>query len=293
MSFREGAKGARVAKAALGLVLVVALLSAQTTTVKLDEPAVIARGRTIFGTTCGIGYCHGKEGRAGHGPRLAGRKWEKEQLFKTISGGVGNSLMPAFKGQLSTGDIWSVVAYILTLSDGGASAEPVPPGGASDAVTGTPAKPSDPNAGDPEAGRALFFESSNPKRCAACHQYQGRGADVAPDLTAVAARPPREILLDIVDPDARLTAPVLTVLTKSGQRVTGLKKQETREFIRVYDMAGLPPVLRTIYRDQIDTVTPEQRSPMPGDYGRLFTRKQLLDLVAFLKAQPVAPGEVE
>ena len=117
--------------------------------------------------------------------------------------------------------------------------------------------------------------------------------EVAPDLMSVAAKPAREILRDILEPDARLAVPVLTVLTKSGQRVTGLKKQETRELIRIYDMAGLPPVLRTIYRDQIESMTPERRSPMPGDYGRLFTRKQLLDLVAFLKSEPVAASAVE
>lgn len=270
------------------------LLSAQTPNVKLEDPSVIAKGNAIFSTTCGIGYCHGKEGRAGRGPRLAGKRWEKDYLFKVIANGVGNSLMPAFKDQFSTAELWSVVAYILTLSSGqGAPTAEAPLGPAGPPVAEPRSASRDPSAGDPEAGRTLFFDASNPKRCAGCHRFQGRGAEVGPDLTAGSARPPREILRDILEPDARLAVEPLTVVTKSGERVTGVKAGETRERVRIYDTRSLPPVLRTIYKDQIETMTPEKRSPMPGGYGRLFTRKQLLDLVAFLKGAPVEPGEVE
>lgn len=275
-----------------GALLWPAAVRAQAPTVKLDDAAVIGRGSSIFATTCGIGYCHGKEGRAGRGPRLAGRKLDQDYLFKTISNGVNNSLMPAFKSQLSAEDIWSVVAYILSLSGGSAAAPATPEAAASPGAAPAHSKPANPNDGDPEAGRALFFDASNPKHCAVCHQFQGRGADVAPDLTAVGAKPAREILRDIVEPDAQLAVQPVTVTTKSGQRFTGVKKQETRELFRVYDMTALPPVLRTIYKDQIQSVVPERHSPMPGDYGRFYTRKQLLDLVAFLKSAPVSPEEV-
>ncbi len=308
-------------------------LWAQTPTVKLEDPPVIARGSAIFGTTCGIGYCHGKEGRAGRGPRLAGRKLEKEYLFKTISSGVNNSLMPAFKSQLSTDEIWSVVAYILTLSSPapdlrppGADTPPSPgpslapglqfptpnppPPAAGTAPTSGPSLVPEPQSptpnpqppapeslpvpgprspiagGDPQGGRALFFDSTNPKHCAVCHRFQGRGADVGPDLTAVGSKPPQEILQDIVEPDARLAIEPVTVATKSGERITGIKKQENRELIRIYDTRSLPPVLRTIYKDEISNIQPERRSPMPGDYGRIFTRGQLEDLIAFLKSSP-------
>ncbi|MBI3667335.1 MAG: c-type cytochrome [Acidobacteria bacterium] len=267
-----------------------ALLWAQAPTVKLEDPAVISKGSNIFGARCGIGYCHGKEGRAGRGPRLAGRKLDKTYLFTTISNGTGNSAMPAFKAQLSTDEIWSVVAYILSLSGEGAGPAASP---ASPPAPAAPAKPADPNSGDPEAGRALFFDASNPKNCAACHRFQGRGADVGPDLTAAFSRPPREILRDIIEPGSRLAVESITVVTKSGERITGLEKQETPEFLRLYDTSALPPVLRTIYKDQIEKVTPERHSPMPSDYGRVFTRKQLLDLVSFLKSISLAPGELE
>jgi putative heme-binding domain-containing protein len=258
--------------------------------VKLDDAETIARGKAIFSTTCGIGYCHGKEGRAGRGPRLAGRKFDPEYLFQTISNGVGDSLMPAFQSRLSTVEIWSVVAYILALSGGPAPAAAPP---ASRPPNSGLKAEKDPNAGDPEAGRAIFFDSSHPKGCANCHRFQGKGADIAADLTPIASRPAREILREIVEPDARRAAEAVTVLTKSGERFTGLKKQENRDLIRLYDMASEPPVLRTIYKDQIESVTVEKRSLMPGDYGRLLTSRQLLDLVSFLKSTPLPRDALE
>jgi len=259
-----------------------------------QEPAAVVRGRTVFSSSCGIGYCHGKDGGAGRGPRLAGKKFDREYLLKVVTQGVNNSLMPAFKDQLSAADISAVVAYILTLSGSGA-AEPAATGAeaAQPAEPSGPDKPIDPDAGSPAAGRALFFDASNPKRCSACHACQGRGGEAGPDLTSQAGRSPREILRDIVEPEARLAMEPLTLVTRSGERITGLKKTENGELLRIWDTAGLPPVLRTIYKDQITSRATERKSPMPAGYGRLYTRRQLLDLVAFLKSAPVAPGEIE
>jgi len=248
----------------------------------VSASAQVQRGASIFATSCGIGYCHGKEGRASRGPRLAGKKWDRDYLFKTISEGVNNSLMPPFKNQLSLDEISAVVAYILSLSGDKTPAETTPT--PSTEPPKVQPNSTDSNAGDPEAGRALFFDASNPKRCSACHRFRGRGADVGPDLTAISTRPAPEILQDIVDPDARLAVDPITVLTKSGEQITGIRKQETRDAIRIYDTRSLPPVLRTLYKDQIQFIESHRHSPMPNDYGQLFTRKQLRDLVAFLKS---------
>jgi putative heme-binding domain-containing protein len=250
---------------------------------KLDDPAIIARGQEAFATTCGIGYCHGSEGAAGKGPRLAGRRWDPQYLLKVIRNGSENRLMPPFAGQMREDEIWAVIAYVLSLGPGGAAGAVGPNAAASD----TPPAP------EVEAGRAIFFDSANPKRCAICHAHGGRGADVAPDLTNQASRPARDILRDILEPDARLAGEPVTVVTKAGERLTGVKRQETRELIRLYDTASLPPVLRTIYKDQIASVTPEKRSPMPADYGRGLSRQQLRELVSFLKGAPVAPQDLE
>ncbi len=269
-------------RAQLPCLLCVLCVFARNVRAAQTDAAPIRRGASIFATTCGIGYCHGKEGRAGRGPRLADKKWDRDYLQKTISEGVNNSLMPPFKNQLSPEDISAVVAYILSLS-GDKIPSDTSPAPSAEPPKVQP-KPADPNAGDPEAGRALFFDASNPKRCSACHQFRGRGTDAGPDLTAISARPAPEILQDIVDPDARLAVDPITVITKSGETIIGVKKQETRDSLRIYDTRSLPPVLHTLYKDQIQSIKPHRHSPMPADYSRLFTRKQLLDLVAFLKS---------
>jgi putative heme-binding domain-containing protein len=273
----------------IGLVCV-GILTAQTPKAKLDDPAVIARGQKIFSGTCGIYFCHGSGGLGGRAPHLAGRKWDTDAVFKIVKEGSANRLMPSFKDQMNDDQIWSAIAYVLTLGSGAAASQPT--ASTPSEEPSVPAKPTDPNAGDPEAGRSIFFDASNAQHCSICHQHGGRGTSVGPDLTAVAKRPAAEILQDILDPDARLGAQPVTVVTKSGERVMGMARQETRELIRIYDLRALPPVLRTIYKDQIVSTTLEKKSPMPGDYGQTFSRKQLLDLVAFLKGIPVSPAEL-
>ncbi len=233
----------------------------------LAQAPEIEKGSAIFAASCGIGYCHGKQGAASRGPRLAGRKFDRDYLVKVVTEGAANGSMPSFAKLYSKEEIAAVVSYLLSLS-GSPSPTPDP-------------RPPTPAAAGPLAGRAgepLFRE-----RCSSCHQYQGKGGEVGPDLTAQANRRPDEILQDILHPSARLSVQPVEVLTKAGERVQGIKKQETPDLIRIYDTAGLPPVLRTLYRDQIQSITPVATSPMPADFGRTLTEQQLRDLVSFLR----------
>ena len=88
----------------------------QQPSVDLKDPAVVGAGRTLFARSCSVGYCHGAEGRAGGGPRLRGKQWEPGYLFRVTSEGIPRSSMPAWKGKLSQEEIWSVVAYMMSLS---------------------------------------------------------------------------------------------------------------------------------------------------------------------------------
>lgn len=227
----------------------------------LAQAPEIERGSAIFADSCGIGYCHGKQGAASRGPRLAGRKFERDYLIKVVTEGAGNGNMPSFAKLYSKQEIAAVVSYLLSLSGG-----PAP----------TPDR-------RPPAPAAATGEPIFRQHCSPCHQYQGKGGEVGPDLTGQAARRTDEILQDILNPNARLSVQPLEVLTKAGERVQGIKKQETSELIRIYDTAGRPPVLRTIYKDQIQSLSPVATSPMPADFGRALTEQQLRDLVTFLR----------
>lgn len=81
--------------------------------VDLKDPAVIKEGAALYSGNCTF-YCHGKEGMAGRGPKLRGRRFDKEYLFNVLSNGW--NVMPAFKGRLTDEQIWKLVAYILSLS---------------------------------------------------------------------------------------------------------------------------------------------------------------------------------
>ena len=54
-------------------------------------------GRAIFEQSCAVGYCHGKAGRAGRGPRLRGKEWESNYLIKVIENGFVKILVKLLK----------------------------------------------------------------------------------------------------------------------------------------------------------------------------------------------------
>ncbi len=270
-------------------------VSPQQPLVNLEDPAVVETGRTIFARSCSVGYCHGIEGRSGRGPRLRGKQWEPDYLFRVTLEGIPRSSMPAWRGKLSEKEIWSAVAYLMTLSDPDGAETPGPPTAPAAGAENQGSLPASPpelrqaaagTTGEPEKGRELFFDSSDDLNCAHCHRVRGMGAEVGPDLSGLANRPSKGILRDIVLPGYRLSAgkQLFKLTTVAGERLTVLKASEDDPQVKVYDVTGLPPVLRTLERSQIQTLEPEAGSPMPATYGQRYTLKQLLDLVSFLKS---------
>ena len=87
--------------------------------------------------------------------------------------------MPEFTTRLKTQEIADLVAYVMTL--GGPARPPAP----------APVSP--PRALTPEArqGRALFFDAARTGACGSCHDLDGWGVPVGPDLAALPRRPLR------------------------------------------------------------------------------------------------------
>jgi putative heme-binding domain-containing protein len=243
-----------------------------------------------------VGYCHGVAGKAGRGPRLRGKDWDQNYLFKVTFAGIPNSSMPAWKDRLTETEIASVVAYILTLSkltlD---SAEAPAPPALADSGSVTVSEPSSTKPespadgvllGDTEKGRALFFDSTNDWHCAACHRIGGVGASVGPELSSVRSKAVRDLFIDIVLPSSHQSSdrPLLSITTKSGEQIQAVKSEESPSHIKIYDIGSLPAVLRNLPKDQILKLEIQDRSAMPAKYGEMYTVKQLLDVIAFLKA---------
>ena len=210
--------------------------------------------------------------------------------------------MAGFGESLSEAEIWSVVAYIGSLSEV-APGDPTPT--LTEAMTSPMSHiaewddepesrwefPSDPDiprqvTGDRARGEDLFFDSSDDLNCARCHRINGRGASVGPDLSDISKRPAREILVDIVRPSAAISEKwqLLGMTTRDGERLEILRVSESATRVKVYDVSSSPPVLRSIKKDHVDSVWASHRSAMPDIYGEHYTLKQLLDIISFLKS---------
>lgn len=90
-----------------------------TAGVDLAAPATIEEGRKSFDGLC-AGYCHGTGGAAKRGPALRNRpELHETSLYATILNGRrrGGNPMPGWKGLLTDEEIWTIVAYIVSLRD--------------------------------------------------------------------------------------------------------------------------------------------------------------------------------
>jgi putative heme-binding domain-containing protein len=266
--------------------------------IDLSNPPVVAAGAKTFAASCSVGYCHGKAGRAGRGPRLRGKTWDKQYLYDVIFNGVPSSSMPAWKDRLSEKEIWEVVAYVMTLSkltsdsvDSPEASTVSAPSSASSpkeepGSLPAAAQPSALPTGDPDRGKSLFFDSSNDLNCGSCHKVAGVGNDIGPNLSQVQQRQAKDLFRDIVLPSYAI-APgreLLAITTQTGERIEALMVAEDNSQIKAYDVGSLPPVLRTIPKAQIRRREIEKRSGMPGKYSEIYTLKQLLDIIAYLKS---------
>ena len=252
---------------------------ARGTTVDLKDPAVVAKGNQVFARYCSVGYCHGAQGRSGLGPALHDRVWDPQELFAIVAGGRPGTLMPPFVENLYPEDIWSIVAYVISLGS-------LKPGTSTAVQVESAARPSDLLSEQARRGRSLFFDLTNEKRCSLCHQLEGNGTPIGPNLAAVAKHESAEELRrHILAPNAAIAEGFeqTVITTNQGQPVAGVAKERTDKLIRVYDAASIPSPLRTFYKDEIRSVETRKRSSMPQDYRDLYSPEELAAIIAYLK----------
>lgn len=286
----------RILETAILLTLLLLALSSDRygstqTSDKLSDPQFIAEGAKLFATNCGNAYCHGTGGLGGGAPQLRDRGIPPSYAFKAISNGISGTPMPQFKSVISEEQIWKVVAFILSdakaapSSSLGTGASPSPI--RSSPPVKVPEERSTASVGDEQAGKALFFDSSRSKNCSACHAFNGEGTAIGPDLSTVAAnKSARDLFLGIIlSRDVKESQyATITVSLRSGDKITGIKKEEDAESIKVFDTTELPAVLRTVQKENISKIESVKDSVMPTDYASSYTIKQLLDIVTFLKS---------
>src|SRR5262245_8667834 len=240
----------------------------------------VAAGRVVFDQACQS--CHGPGGIGDRGPALNAGTFthgsEDGDLFRTIREGLAGTQMPPFRG-LTDDQIWQVVTYIRSLSGvraGDATANATPP------------------RGNRASGETLFFGKAG---CASCHQANGRGGVVGPDLSTVARASQDAIRQKILNPASSFTAPaagrgapvgrggaaprpvVIVAKTRDGREIRGVRRNEDTFSLQMVDASG---TLHLLDKLQLTEVRVENASLMPADYRAKLTDVELDDLVAFL-----------
>jgi hypothetical protein len=137
-------------------------------------------------------------------------------------------------------------------------------------------------AGDPEAGRRIFFHPAGPG-CYRCHMLEGRGRAIGPDLTMIGHSQTREHVLESILDPSREIAPLYTlwtITTKHGDPITGMLLRRDGQENEVYvDASGQetkvaePTVVDRKMRSE---------SLMPAGLVQGLTDQELRDLVAVL-----------
>ena len=249
------------------LVLATALIPAPLCAQQKDTAA----GEHIFSANCAA--CHGSDARGGErAPDIATVRsvisltdMDLEGIVKKGLPGVG---MPPF-GYLGDQEVNDVVAYLRVLQ-GKVAMEKV--------------------AGDPHAGRALFYGKAE---CSKCHMVHGEGGFIATDLStygdSVSAASLRHL---IIDPDQNLapTSKVVEIRTLNGQRVSGLLRDEDNFTISLQTLDGR---FHMYSRAKLASVRHTDHSIMPDDYESKLSSKEIEDLVSFLITTASTPHPVE
>ncbi|HEX7138796.1 MAG TPA: PQQ-dependent dehydrogenase, methanol/ethanol family, partial [Vicinamibacterales bacterium] len=134
--------------------------------------------------------------------------------------------------------------------------------------------------------------------CAGCHQVNGRGGTVGPDLSTAARHGATVLRRKLTDPSAPMSTgrgtplppQVIVASTKDGREIRGVRRNEDTFSVQLVDAAG---ALHLLDRSTLASYRVENTSMMPGDYAKRLSPTELTDLLAYLGARrerSVEPG---
>ena len=215
-------------------------------------------GKKTYVNSCQL--CHGGDGGGGRGPALATREFrhggEDWQLFQTIRDGVPGTQMPG--SAMSSEELWEVVTYLRTLT----------PTGKEEAIQG-----------DAAVGEQVFFGKG---ACQLCHQVNGRGGRVGPDLSTAGQWTVQALREAIVSPNEQegRRPNVVVAKTKRGAEIRGIVKNEDSFSVSLMDMTDQFHLLQ---KKDLAEFRYDDKSLMPADYAKQLSPEELRNLLVFLK----------
>lgn len=128
-----------------------------------------------------------------------------------------------------------------------------------------------------ERGKTLFT-----KHCSTCHQVQGQGHVVGPDLLgALGNKTPDALLIDLLDPNREVDPRYVNylVITKTGRTITGVVSSESASSITLKRAEGIE---ETILRSDLDEVQGTGKSLMPENLEEQVSVQDTADIIGYL-----------
>jgi cytochrome c oxidase cbb3-type subunit 3 len=221
----------------------------------LGKADSIKSGLALYRQRCGD--CHGLDARGFRGPDLTAALggMPDERLYQTIRKGVpGSEMQPS---TMTDDEVLIIMAYLRNMS--GVSAAEAP-------------------GGNVENGRKLFAS-----QCATCHRVGDSGGRLGPDLSRVGSARSREALVREIRTPSEWMPPgyeSVTIVTKDGQKVRGVKKNEDTFSIQIMDARER---LQGYMKADVQEVVFEKTSLMP-EYGKeRLNDSDLNDLIGYLR----------
>jgi putative heme-binding domain-containing protein len=139
-------------------------------------------------------------------------------------------------------------------------------------------------AGDAARGRRLFLETEG-VQCKTCHQIQGQGTSLGPELGQIGKKyTPAQLLESILEPSKAIDPKFVSYLveTVDGRVITGLLTSRDERAIVVKDAQAKES---RIPLSDVQLSAPQQKSLMPELQLQDMTAQQVADLIEFLSQQ--------
>ena len=130
-----------------------------------------------------------------------------------------------------------------------------------------------------ERGRELFTHAKKGVACKTCHYLGGVGTAIGPDLTTMAKYGSLHSI--IMTMHMTMTEHVYRIKTGAAN-FPGILKAKYGDKVEYYDLSSIPPVLRTLYLNQIVSAERDETWKHPPARAN-YSQQELADIVAFLK----------
>ena len=133
--------------------------------------------------------------------------------------------------------------------------------------------------GDVAKGKVIYNTTGT---CAKCHQVNGEGKEVGPDLSEIGKTLSRQAFWEsIIFPSAGISHNYenYIVVLSDGNTATGLKISDTADSVTI---KGADAIARTFKKDDIDEIVKQNTSIMPADIQKLMTEEELVNVVEYM-----------